>query len=54
VNAIKGISSLVEMLAAFPDEFSFRYNLRKENNGAGFKALLGQCEGRLAWRALTA
>lgn len=41
-------------LDRYLDEFAFRYNLRMEQNGTGFKALLGQCEGRLTWKALTA
>lgn len=44
----------VKHLERYLDEFSFRYNLRKGKNGVGFKALLGQCEGRLTWKALVA
>jgi len=41
-------------LQRYLNEFSFRYNLRKEENGMGFTSLLCNCGGRLTYKGLIA
>jgi transposase-like protein len=41
-------------LQRYLDEFSFRYNLRDEDNGEGFNSLLANCNYRLTYRGLIA
>ena len=40
-------------LQRYLQEFAFRYNMRGEENGAGFTALLNNCAGRLTYKELT-
>jgi transposase-like protein len=39
-------------LQRYLQEFSFRYNMRQEDNGAGFMSLLSNCSGRLTYKEL--
>jgi transposase-like protein len=41
-------------LQRYLNEFSFRYNLRKDENGMGFTSLLCNCSGRLTYKGLIA
>ncbi len=41
-------------LQRYLQEFSFRYNIRKEENGVGFASLLSNCGGRLTYKELIA
>ncbi len=41
-------------LQRYLNEFSFRYNLRGEENGTGFASLLRNCGGRLTYQELIA
>ncbi|PPD57285.1 IS1595 family transposase [Dehalogenimonas etheniformans] len=41
-------------LQRYLNEFTFRYNLRKESNGAGFLSLLQHCNQRLTYKGLIA
>lgn len=41
-------------LQRYLNEFSFRYNLRSEENGMGFTSLLSNCERRLTYKGLIA
>lgn len=41
-------------LSRYLNEFSFRYNIRAEENGAGLATLLCGCSGRLTYKELTA
>lgn len=43
----------VKHLDRYLVEFSFRYNLRKQDSGVAFSKLLHQIEGRLTYKALT-
>ena len=43
----------VKHLDRYLDEFSFRYNARKQENGVAFTKLLHQVEGRLTYKSLT-
>lgn len=39
-------------LGRYLQEFAFRYNMRAKPNGAGFRELLFNCEGRLTYKEL--
>ena len=41
-------------LHRYLQEFSFRYNIRQQENGAGFISLLSECSGRLTYKELIA
>lgn len=41
-------------LQRYCDEFTFRYNSRKDSDVQRFVSILGQCSGRLKWDELTA
>ena len=41
-------------LQKYLQEFSFRYNIRDEQNGVGLASLLSHCDGRLTYRRLVA
>jgi len=41
-------------LQRYLQEFAFRYNIRREENGVGFTSLLSNCGGRLTYRELIA
>lgn len=41
-------------LERYLQEFSFRYNMRQQENGAGFISLLSDCSGRLTYKELIA
>ncbi|MCH7985445.1 MAG: transposase [Acidobacteria bacterium] len=40
-----------EYLGMYCDEFAFRYNARKMNDGERFASALGNVKGRLSWYA---
>ena len=41
-------------LERYLDEFSFRYDIRKQDNGVGFYQLVENCAGRLTYKELIA